>query len=43
MLHAEIRGDTAALLHDHGEDAAADALPATCPYTLDQITGDWWP
>jgi hypothetical protein len=42
-LYAEIRDDTAALLHDHGEDAAADALPATCPYTLDQITGDWWP
>jgi hypothetical protein len=27
----------------HGEIAAADALPATCPYTVDQITGDWWP
>ncbi len=22
---------------------AADALPSACPYTLDQITGDWWP
>ena len=42
-LYAEIRDDTAALLRDHGEHAAADALPATCPYTLDQITGDWWP
>ena len=30
-------------LRDHGEPAAADALPATCPYTLDQITGDWLP
>jgi len=29
-------------LHDHGKPAA-DALPATCPYTLDQVTGDWWP
>ena len=27
----------------YGEHAAADALPETCPYTLDQITGDWWP
>ncbi len=27
----------------HGEDTAADALPATCPYSLEQITGDWWP
>jgi Domain of unknown function DUF29 len=30
-------------LRDHGEHAAADALPATCPYTLDRITGDWLP
>jgi hypothetical protein len=30
-------------LRDHGEPAAADALPTTCPYTLDQITGDWLP
>jgi hypothetical protein len=30
-------------LRRHGEDAAADALPATCPYTVDQIDGDWWP
>ena len=28
-------------LRAHGEDAAA--LPASCPYTLDQITTDWWP
>ena len=30
-------------LRAHGEDAAASALPATCPYTADQITADWWP
>jgi hypothetical protein len=30
-------------LRAHGEDAAAAALPATCPYTPDQITADWWP
>ena len=30
-------------LRAHGETAAAAALPATCPYTVDQITGDWWP
>ena len=30
-------------LRDHGEDAAADALPQSCPYTADQITGDWLP
>jgi hypothetical protein len=42
-LYEEIRDDTAALLRDHGEDAAAAALPTACPYTLDQVTGDWWP
>ena len=42
-LYAEVRDDTAALLRDHGEQIAADALPATCPYGLDQIIGDWWP
>lgn len=30
-------------LRTHGEDTAADALPATCPYPADQILGDWWP
>jgi hypothetical protein len=43
VLYEEIRDDTRALLRDHGEHGAADALPGTCPYTLDQITGDWWP
>ncbi|HYZ27068.1 MAG TPA: DUF29 domain-containing protein [Geminicoccaceae bacterium] len=42
-LYAEVRDDTAALLRDHGENAAADELPATCPYSVDRITGDWWP
>jgi hypothetical protein len=41
-LYAEIRDDTAAMLRDRGEDSAADALPATGPYTVEQqITGDW--
>jgi Domain of unknown function DUF29 len=35
--------NTAAALREHGEQAAADALPTTCPYTLDQITGEWLP
>jgi Domain of unknown function DUF29 len=30
-------------LRDHGEDAAADALPETCPYSLDQIASDRLP
>jgi hypothetical protein len=42
-LYADARALAAGALADHGEHAAADALPATCPYTLDQITGDWLP
>jgi hypothetical protein len=42
-FYAMARADTRAAMLDHGENAAADALPATCPYSLDQITGDWWP
>jgi hypothetical protein len=37
------RRNAEAALRRHGETAAADALPATCPYTLDQITSDWLP
>jgi hypothetical protein len=37
------RRNAEAALRRHGETAAADALPQTCPYTLDQITGDWLP
>jgi hypothetical protein len=42
-LYGEVRDDTEALLRDYSEGAAADALPATCPYSLDQLAGDWWP
>jgi hypothetical protein len=42
-LYARARHDAAGSLRDHGEQDAADALPATCPYTLDQIIGDWLP
>ena len=42
-LYARARHDAEGSLRDHGEPGAADALPATCPYTLDQITGDWLP
>jgi hypothetical protein len=37
------RAAAARSLRRYGETAAADALPETCPYTLDQITGDWLP
>ena len=42
-LYAMARDDSAAGLRDHGENAAADGLPAGCPYSADRITGDWWP
>jgi hypothetical protein len=37
------RTEASASRRKHGEDAAAAALPQTCPYTLDQITSDWLP
>jgi Domain of unknown function DUF29 len=42
-LYMRARHDAEGSLRDHGEQSAADALPATCPYALDQITGDWLP
>jgi hypothetical protein len=42
-LYADARALADGALRDHGETAAADALPASCPYTLDRITGDWLP
>lgn len=42
-LYEDARALAEGAFRDHGEDAAADALPTTCPYSLDQITGDWLP
>ena len=42
-LYAQARKRADGSLRDQGETAAADALPQICPYTLDQITGDWLP
>jgi hypothetical protein len=42
-LYTPPRDNAAGALRDHGEDAVADSLPDTCPYTLDQIMGDWLP
>jgi hypothetical protein len=39
----QARRNVAAALREHREHAAADGLPATCPYTLEQITDDWIP
>jgi len=43
QLYEDARSLAEGALRDHGEAAAADALPATCPYSLDQITGVWLP
>jgi hypothetical protein len=42
-LYARARQRAAASMRDHGEHAAAAALPQSCPYTAEQITGDWLP
>jgi hypothetical protein len=42
-VYEDARRIAARRLRLHGEAAAAAALPATCPYTVDQITSDWWP
>jgi len=41
--YARTRRVLDATLRDYGEHRAADALPAECPYTLDEILGDWLP
>ena len=43
QLYERARSDAALSLRKHGELQAADALPEPCPYTIDQITGDWLP
>jgi hypothetical protein len=42
-LYARARHDAEASLRDHGEQAAADALPEVCPYAVEEIEGDWLP
>jgi hypothetical protein len=42
-VYALTRRTTERKLRLYGEDSAADALPQGCPYTVEQITGDWWP
>ena len=37
------RRNAAAALSRHSEHASADSLPAECPYSLEQILGDWLP
>jgi hypothetical protein len=41
--YALARKSAADSMRDYGEHAAADGLPDSCPYTRDQVTGDWLP
>jgi hypothetical protein len=42
-IYQMARRNTAAALRRYGENEAADRLPAECPYSLDQVLGDWLP
>jgi Domain of unknown function DUF29 len=41
-LYDDVRYMAAQALADYGEDEAASALPAACPYTLDQLLDRGW-
>jgi hypothetical protein len=41
--YARSRDTASRSLRQHGEEAAADALPENCPYTVEQIIGEWLP
>jgi hypothetical protein len=41
-LYEDARELADASLREYGEDAAADALPSACPFTLDQILQRGW-
>lgn len=42
-LYADGRANAVDALLAFGETEAADALPGECPYTLEQVLGDWFP
>jgi hypothetical protein len=42
-VYAEARADLARKLERFGEDDLLAAIPVECPFTLDQVLGDWWP
>jgi hypothetical protein len=41
--YEEARSDLARKLERYGEGEVAERLPQHCPYTLDQVLGDFWP
>lgn len=42
-LYDEVRVDLPKKLAPYGEADTAEHLPERCPYTLDQVLGDFWP
>jgi hypothetical protein len=42
-LYEDARRELGRKMAIHDEAEAAARLPATCPYTLEQVLGDWWP
>jgi len=42
-IYAKARRNVARKMQRHGESEAARVLPETCPYTLEQILGDFEP
>ena len=43
LLYAEARRNLQRKLERYGEAEIAARLPERCPYTLDQVLGDFWP
>jgi Domain of unknown function DUF29 len=41
--YEEARSDPVTTLERYGEGDGAEGLPERCPYTLDQVLGDFWP
>ena len=43
LLYERARRDLRRKLEPYGEGHVADRFPEHCPYTLDQVLGDFWP
>ena len=43
QLYARARRGLVVELSRFGEASVAERMPDECPYTLDQVLGDWWP
>ena len=43
MLYDEARRNLRRKLERYGEAEIAARLPEPCPFTLDQVLGDFWP